>query len=69
MSSRNRDRIDLVEQRIGGDLKSLPGPVGMMLKSVILPQLRAVPDEAAEDMRRAVAHIIEILKEAFELDA
>lgn len=63
----NKERIERVEKEIGEDLGQLPGAVGMMLKSVILPQLKSVPDHAAQDMRKSVAHIIEVLKKAFDL--
>lgn len=63
----NKQRIEFIEKAIGNDLSQLPGGIGMMLKTVVLPQLKSVPDSEQHKVREAVGHIIEVLTRAFDL--
>jgi hypothetical protein len=65
--SKNKLRIERIEREITSDLGKMPPQLGLLLKSVIFPQLKSVPDAAEADMREAVRHIVRTLEEVFEL--
>ncbi|NMP24042.1 hypothetical protein [Sulfobacillus harzensis] len=63
----NQQRIEMIEKEVGEDLGKLPAGMGMLLKTVVFPQLKTVPDTELPAVREAVAHIILMLKKAFDL--
>ncbi|AEW05206.1 hypothetical protein Sulac_1710 [Sulfobacillus acidophilus DSM 10332] len=62
----NKERLEELEKRIG-DVRGLPGGIGMMLKSIVIPQLKTVPESEAHKVREAVRHIVETLKDVFDV--
>lgn len=62
-----KERFEAVERQIDEDLGTMPGMTGTLIKTVLLPQLKSVPDTELATVRKAVRHIVAVLQEAFEL--
>lgn len=61
-----RAKIDQVEKELTA--VKVAGPLDAILRAVLLPQLRGLPDAAEADVRQGVREIVAALTRIFELD-